>query len=247
MNYKIFTLFPDMFTGPLSESLIKKARDKEIVNIEIINFRDYAYNKHKMVDDYSFGGGQGMVLKPEPILEALKANIDPQLPDQEIILLTPQGKQFKQEDANRLSKKKNISFICGHYEGFDERIRTKVTSEYSIGDFVLLGGELPAMVMIEAISRLIPGVIKESDSYEDDSFYTGLLEYPQYTKPREYEGMKVPDILLSGHHENIRIWRKKESLRRTYLRRPDLLEKKDLTKEEKKLLSEVISEEENNG
>ena len=231
-----------MFSGPLGSSLLGKARSKDILNIEVINFREYSTNKHRSVDDYPFGGGAGMVLQPEPVISALRDNLDLNDPDTEIILMSPQGKVFNQEAACELSKKKRLAFICGHYEGFDERIRAFVTQEYSIGDYVLTGGELPAMVMIDAISRLIPGVIKEQESYEEDSFYHGLLEYPHYTRPQNFEGMEVPEILLSGHHENIRKWRKKESLRRTLLRRPDLLEHYELNKEEANMLAEIKAE-----
>ena len=242
MDIKIFSLFPEMFSGPLGASLLGKARSKDILNIDVINFREYSTNKHRSVDDYPFGGGAGMVLQPEPVISALRDNLDLNDPDTEIILMSPQGKTFNQEAACELSKKKRLAFICGHYEGFDERIRSFVTQEYSIGDYVLTGGELPAMVMIDAISRLIPGVIKEQESYEEDSFYHGLLEYPHYTRPQNYEGMEVPEVLLSGHHENIRKWRKKESLRRTLLRRPDLLEHYELNKEEAKMLAEIKAE-----
>lgn len=242
MEIKIFSLFPEMFDGPLGSSLLGKARSKGILQIDMINFRDYSTNKHHAVDDYPFGGGAGMVLQPEPIISALRSNLNLHDPETEIILLSPQGTVFDQEAARQLSQKKQLAFICGHYEGFDERIRSFVTREYSIGDYVLTGGELPAMVMIDAISRLIPGVIKEQESYEDDSFYHGLLEYPHYTRPQNFEGMEVPEILLSGHHENIRKWRKKQSLRRTLLRRPDLLEQYALNQEEEALLEEIKAE-----
>jgi len=242
MDIKIFSLFQEMFSGPLGSSLLGKARSKDILNIDVINFREYSTNKHRSVDDYPFGGGAGMVLQPEPVISALRDNLDLNDPDTEIILMSPQGKVFNQEAACELSKKKRLAFICGHYEGFDERIRSFVTQEYSIGDYVLTGGELPAMVMIDAISRLIPGVIKEQESYEEDSFYNGLLEYPHYTRPQNFEGMEVPEVLLSGHHENIRKWRKKESLRRTLERRPDLLEHYELNKEEAKMLAEIRAE-----
>lgn len=245
MDIKIFSLFPEMFSGPLGSSLLGKARDKEILHIDVINFREYSTNKHRSVDDYPFGGGAGMVLQPEPVIAALRDNLDFLVPDTEIILMSPQGKVFSQQVACELSQKKQLAFICGHYEGFDERIRSFATKEYSIGDYVLTGGELPAMVMIDAISRLIPGVIKEKESYEEDSFYHGLLEYPHYTRPKNFEGMEVPEILLSGHHENIRRWRKKESLRRTLLRRPDLLEQYVLDPEERKMLAEIKAELEN--
>ncbi|NCC80752.1 MAG: tRNA (guanosine(37)-N1)-methyltransferase TrmD [Clostridia bacterium] len=244
MHFKIFTLFPGMFEGPFNESLIKKAIDKGILTIDVINFRDYAFSKHQTVDDTPFGGGQGMLLKPEPLIEALEQNTGMGKNDEEeIILLSPQGKRFTQKDALLLSQKKELSIICGHYEGFDERIRDYVTKEYSIGDYVLTGGEIPAMVMVDCISRLVPGVIKEESSFLEDSFYNGLLEYPHYTKPRNFRGKEVPEILLSGHHENIRKWRLKEALRRTLIRRPDLLENRELSKEEIKLLKEIRNEE----
>ena len=242
MDIKIFSLFPEMFSGPLGSSLLGKARSKDILNIEVINFREYSTNKHHAVDDYPFGGGAGMVLQPEPVVSALRSNLNLHAPDTEIILMSPQGKVFDQQAACVLSQKKQLAFICGHYEGFDERIRSFVTQEYSIGDYVLTGGELPAMVMIDAISRLIPGVIKEQESYEEDSFYHGLLEYPQYTRPQNFEGMEVPEILLSGHHENIRRWRRQESLRRTRSLRPDLLETADLSESDVKFLESLAEE-----
>jgi len=236
-----------MFNGPFNTSILHKAREKGILKIDLINFRDYAQDKHKSVDDYPFGGGAGMVLRPEPIILALEANWDFNQPNQEIILVTPQGEIFNQEKAKELASKDNLAFICGHYEGFDERIRHFVTREFSIGDYVLTGGEIPAMVMVDAIARLIPGVIKEMESFQEDSFYTGLLEYPQYTRPRVFRNLKVPDVLLSGNHEKIRLWRKKESLRRTLKRRPELLDKYELSPEEKILLEEVKKEESANG
>ena len=243
MEIKVFTIFPEMFDAPLNASLLGKAREKGILEMEVINFRDYSTDKHRAVDDTPYGGGAGMVLQPFPVVAALRANLDLNEEDLEVILVTPQGAVFDQKAAIELSKKKKLAFICGHYEGFDERIRKFVTKEYSIGDYVLTGGELPAMVMIDTICRLVPGVIKEQASFEDDSFYNGLLEYPQYTRPRDFEGMEVPEVLLNGHHEQIRIWRKKESLRRTWQRRPDLLAKYELDKEEEKLLAEVKAEE----
>ncbi len=242
MEIKIFSLFPEMFAGPLNSSLLGKAQDKGVLSIEIIDFRMYSTNKHRAVDDYPYGGGVGMVLQPEPVVSALRDCLDLQDPEQEIILLTPQGKVFTQEEAKRLAQKKKLAFVCGHYEGFDERIRHFATAEYTIGDYVLTGGEIPAMVMVDTISRLVPGVIKEQESFEEDSFYQGLLEYPQYTRPQVFEGMAVPEVLMSGHHENIRLWRKKESLKRTWLRRPELLEHYQMSAEEKKLFAEALQE-----
>lgn len=243
LEFKIFTLFPGMFEGPFNESLLKKAVEKGILKIDVINFRDYAYTKHQTVDDTPYGGGQGMLLKAEPIVEALEKETSMGQDDaEEIILLSPQGKKFTQDDAVRLSKKKKIALVCGHYEGFDERIRDYVTSEYSIGDYVLTGGEFPAMILVDCVSRLISGVIKEEDSFLEDSFYHGLLEHPHYTKPRVFKGKEVPEILISGHHEKIRKWRIKEALRRTLLRRPDLLKVKNLNQEETELLKEIYDE-----
>ena len=243
MKIKVFTIFPEMFDGPLNASLLGKAREKGILEMEVINFRDYSLDKHRAVDDTPYGGGAGMVLQPPPVVDALRANLYLNDEDLEVILVTTPGAVFDQKAAIELSKKQKLAFVCGHYEGFDERIRKFATREYSIGDYVLTGGELPAMVMIDTICRLVPGVIKEQASFEDDSFYTGLLEYPQYTRPREFEGMEVPEVLLNGHHEQIRIWRKKEALRRTWQRRPDLLGKYELDKEEERLLAEVKAEE----
>lgn len=242
MKIKIFSLFPEMFQGPLTTSLIGKACEKGLLDIEIINFRDYATNKFKHVDDTPYGGGVGMLLQPQPIVDALRDHI-PADSDTPIILVSPQGKVFDQAAANRLAQCESLAFVCGHYEGFDERIRDYVTDEYSIGDYVLTGGELPAMVMIDCIARLQPGVIKEQASFEEDSFYKGLLEYPQYTKPRVFEGKAVPEVLLSGHHENIARWQKKEALRRTLARRPDLLADYVLSPQEEKLLAEILEEE----
>ncbi len=242
MDIKIFSLFPEMFQGPLTSSLIGKAVEKGILKFDIINFRDYATNKFKHVDDTPYGGGVGMLLQPQPIVDALRDNI-PQDQNIPVILVSPQGKVFTQAEANRLAQYDALAFICGHYEGFDERIRDYVTDEYSIGDYVLTGGELPAMVMIDTIARLQSGVIKEKASFEDDSFYQGLLEYPQYTKPRVFEGKEVPEVLLSGHHANIAKWQKKEALRRTLQRRPDLLNSYELSSEEEKLIEEIFIEE----
>jgi len=247
LDIKVLTIFPEMFESPLNASILYKARQKGLLNISLINFRDYAQNKHNSVDDYPFGGGAGMVLKPEPIITALEANITMGDPDQEIILLSPQGKVYKQEHAKLLAKKSKLVFICGHYEGFDERIRAFATEEYSIGDYVLTGGELPALVMIDSIARLIPGVIKESQSFEEDSFYQGLIEYPHYTRPRDFRNIEVPEVLLSGNHEHIKQWRYKESLRRTLIRRPDLLSTYNLSEEDRNLIREIEIEEQIDG
>ncbi len=222
MKIDILTLFPDMFTNFLTESIIKRAIEKEKVKILIHNIRDYTLDPHNRVDDYPFGGGDGMVLMPEPIFRAVEAVRDD---DSYVILMTPQGKKYNQKEAYSLSHKKHIIIICGHYEGFDERIRSIVDSEISIGDYILTGGELAAMVVTDSITRLIDGVIAEG-SHQNDSFNDNLLDYPVYTKPQDFRGMKVPDVLLSGHHENINKWRHEKQVERTLARRPDLLEKR---------------------
>ena len=236
MKINILTLFPEMFRGFTGESIIKRALEKNLLEINVINIRDFCYDKHKQADDKVFGGGAGMLMKPEPLIRALNTL------GGKIIYTSPQGVRFDQKLAIELSQEEEITIIAGHYEGIDERVvESRVDLEVSIGDFVLTGGELPAMVMTDCIARLVPGAIKQ-ESYENDSFFNGLLDYPNYTRPEEYEGMKVPEVLLSGHHKNIEIWRKKESLKRTYLRRPDLLKGREFDKSEKKLLNEIKEE-----
>ena len=222
MKIDILTLFPKMFDGFLNESIIKRAINDGKVEINIIDFRKYTNDPHNRVDDYPYGGGAGMVLMPEPIFNAVD---DLRCENTLVILCTPQGKTYNQKMAYDLTKEKHIIIICGHYEGFDERIRTLADLEVSIGDFVLTGGEIPSMAITDSIVRLLDGVILE-DSHKNDSFNNDLLDYPVYTKPQEFRGMKVPDVLLSGHHENIRKWRLEQQLKRTKERRPDLLEKK---------------------
>ncbi|WP_040412332.1 tRNA (guanosine(37)-N1)-methyltransferase TrmD [Desulfosporosinus sp. OT] len=221
MQMTVLTLFPEMF-APVQESILKRAQEAGLLQINLINFRDYAISKHKNVDDVPYGGGAGMLLKPEPIFAAIRDLPQPR-GKRRIILMSPQGHVFHQEKAKLWSKQEELVFICGHYEGFDERIRELADEEASLGDYVLTGGELAAMVMIDAVARLIPGVLGEDASAEEDSHSTSLLEYPQYTRPADFEGRQVPDILLSGHHALIKRWRRKESLRRTFLRRPDLI------------------------
>ena len=221
MKIDILTLFPDMFNGFLTESIIKRAINKEKIKINIHNIRDYSKNPHKKVDDYGFGGGAGMVLMPQPIFDAVESL---KQSNSKVILMTPQGVTFNQTLAYDLSNEKHLIIICGHYEGFDERIRSIVDIEISIGDFVLTGGELPSMIICDSIIRLIDGVIDEN-SHLNDSFNNNLLDYPVYTHPSDFRGMKVPDVLLSGHHENINKWRYEQQLKRTKERRPDLLEK----------------------
>ena len=223
MKIDILTLFPSMFDGFKNESIIKRAIDSNKVEINIINFRDYSLDPHQKVDDYGFGGGPGMVLMPQPIFDCIDDIKDD---DCKIILMTPQGKQYSQKMAYDLSCEKHLIFICGHYEGFDERIRTLADMEISIGDFILTGGEIPSMAICDSIIRLLDGVIQQ-ESYEEESFNNNLLDYPVYTRPSEYRGLKVPEVLLSGHHANIEQWRKDEQIKRTKERRPDLLERVD--------------------
>ena len=241
MQIDVLTLFPQMISGTLDQSIIGKAQENDKVKIVTHDFREYAQNKQKHVDDYPYGGGEGMLLMPQPIHDCLQdIKKDSNF---RIILLDPAGRTFDQKMAEEFAQSDQLIFICGHYEGYDERIRDYVTDEVSPGDYVLTGGELGACVMIDATVRLLPGVLGNADSPIQDSHSTGLLEYPQYTRPAEYLGQKVPDVLLSGHHENIRKWRMKESLRRTYLRRPDMLAKIELTTEQKKYLDEIKQEE----
>ena len=240
MKIDILTLFPDMFAS-LNHSILGKARDKNIIDINVVDYRQYSGNKHNQVDDYPFGGGQGMVLKPEPIFNAVESLN--KTDKTRIILLCPQGERFNQKKAEELSGEEHLIFICGHYEGYDERIREYlVTDELSIGDFILTGGEFAAMTMVDSIARLVPDVLGKEESHKDDSFSTGLLEHPQYTRPKDYKGMPVPDVLTSGHHKNIEKYRMKESLRRTFIRRPDLLENYTLSDEEAKILDEIKKE-----
>lgn len=243
MRIDVLTLFPEMFHGVLNESILKRAQEMGIVQVKLINFREYATDKHRTVDDYPYGGGAGMVLKPEPIFRAVEHIKETAVAKPRIIILTPQGKRYTQQQAEELAKEDHLVLICGHYEGFDERILTLADNEISIGDYVLTGGELGAMVIIDSVVRLLPGVLGNEASPEEESFSTGLLEHPHYTRPREFRGMKVPDVLLSGNHQKINEWRRKEALRRTWIRRPDLLEDYPLTEEEKRWLEEIQQEE----
>lgn len=221
MKIDILTLFPSMFDSVFEESILGRAIQNKQVDIHIHNIRDYSKDPHKKVDDYGFGGGKGMVLMPQPIYDAIQSV---KTKDSLVIMMTPQGIPYKQTIAYELSKKKHIILLCGHYEGFDERIRDMVDMEISIGDFILTGGEIASMAIIDSIVRLIPGVIEE-ESHIQESFHNNLLDYPVYTKPVDFNGHKVPDVLLSGHHENIRKWRLEQSILKTQKRRPDLLEK----------------------
>ncbi|HEL1584143.1 TPA: tRNA (guanosine(37)-N1)-methyltransferase TrmD [Streptococcus suis] len=237
MKIDILTLFPEMF-APLEHSIVGKAREKGLLEVNYHNFREQA-EKARHVDDEPYGGGQGMLLRAQPIFDTMD-QIEQTNP--RVILLDPAGRTFDQGYAEELAREDQLIFICGHYEGYDERIKTLVTDEISLGDYVLTGGELAAMTMIDATVRLIPEVIGKEASHTDDSFSSGLLEYPQYTRPYEYRGMVVPDVLMSGHHENIRKWRLEQSLRKTLERRPDLLERYEFTVEEAALLEKIKAE-----
>lgn len=237
MKIDILTLFPEMF-APLEHSIVGKAKEKGLLDIRYHNFRENA-EKARHVDDEPYGGGQGMLLRAQPIFDTIE-KIDAKRP--RVILLDPAGRRFDQAFAEELAQEEELIFICGHYEGYDERIKTLVTDEVSLGDFVLTGGELAAMTMVDATVRLIPEVIGKEASHQDDSFSSGLLEYPQYTRPYDFRGMTVPDVLMSGHHENIRKWRLYESLKKTYQRRPDLLENYAFSDEEKAILDQIKEE-----
>jgi tRNA (guanine37-N1)-methyltransferase len=237
MTITVLTLFPEMF-APVRESILKRAQEAGVLKVRFMNFRDYATSKHKNVDDIPYGGGVGMVLKPEPIFAAMR-DLPPANGKRRTLLMSPQGKVFHQETAKRWSEYNDLVFICGHYEGFDERIRELVDEEASLGDYILTGGELAAMVMIDAVARLVPGVLGEETSAEEESHSSVLLEYPQYTRPADFEGSKVPEILLSGHHAMIKRWRRKESIRRTFLRRPDLFKTLSFEPEDYFLLEEL--------
>jgi len=244
MHIDILTLFPEMFDSPFSISILKRAIDRKLVSIGLHNIRDHTHDKHHIVDDYTYGGGAGMILKPEPIFEAvesIKAGLNGQEPSQlPVILLTPQGRRFCQEIAHELSKYSHLILICGRYEGVDERVRQHlVTDEISIGDYVLSGGELAAMVVVDAVVRLLPGVLGSEVSAADDSHATGLLEYPQYTRPEIYRGWSVPQVLLSGDHAQIAKWRREQAIQRTVERRPELLDKANLCLEERQLVNKL--------
>lgn len=244
MKIDILTLFPEMFHVPLGESIIGRAREKGILDLDLINIRDFSHDKHKKVDDYPYGGGAGMVMTPQPIFSALEAI---EAKDYKVIHMSPKGKTFDQNMAKALAKEDRLIFLCGHYEGIDQRVIDYwVTDEISIGDYVLTGGELPAMVVIDAVTRLIPGVLGKNESFIDESFYAGLLEYPQYTRPSEFESLKVPDVLLSGNHKKIADWRNLQALKITKENRYDMFKKyidgKDLSKDEKKLIKLLLNE-----
>lgn len=241
MRFDILTLFPDMMRAILSESIIGRAEKNGILEINCTNIRDFAQNKHNSVDDYPYGGGFGMVMQAPPIYRAYESVANGEKPY--TVYMSPQGKVLTQEKAIELSKKDRIVILCGHYEGVDERVLEEIVDEeISIGDYVLTGGELPAAVLVDTVSRMIEGVLPQSESFEEESIYSGLLEHPQYTRPPEFMGRAVPDVLLSGHHINIENWKRKQALKRTYIKRPDLLKKAVLTDKDRKMLDEIIGE-----
>lgn len=248
MNFHILTLFPDMVTNGLNESIIGRAIEKELISVNAINIRDYSNDKHGHVDDAPYGGGAGMVMQPGPIYDAYEALVKQTGKRPRVLYMTPQGRVFNQEIAKELSKEQDLVFLCGHYEGIDERVLELIATDYlSVGDYVLTGGELPAMMMIDCISRLVPGVLNNDVSAEFESFHDNLLEYPQYTRPEVFMEQRVPEVLLSGHHKNIDTWRREQSIVRTLERRPDLLEKAQLSKKEKEFLERLLAEKRSDG
>ena len=245
MKFDIVTIFPRMFDAPLAEGIVGRAITRGLVDLRVHDLRDFTEDRHRTVDDVPFGGGPGMVLKVKPVVEAVDAIRRERGEPATVILTSPQGRPFSQAEAVRLSRLPHVVLICGRYEGVDERVRERVvTEDLSIGDYVLTGGELPVMVILDAVARLLPGAVGDEQSVEADSFSRGLLDFPHYTRPAEFDGMKVPDVLVSGHHGAIRRWRKREALRRTLERRPELLERADLDDEERALLRELNEERE---
>jgi len=246
MQFEVFTLLPEVFFPYLETSILQRASQRELITVRVHNIRDYTHDKHHTTDDTPYGGGGGMVMKPEPVFEAVESVLGIRVESQPVtvpvILLTPQGRVFTQRVAEELSRHEKIALVCGRYEGVDERIREHlVTDEISVGDYVLTGGELPALLIIDAVSRLIPGVLGDPTGAEDDSHSMGLLEYPHYTRPPEFRGWKVPEVLLSGDHGRIEKWRREQALSRTLKKRPDMIKKADLSKEDQKIVERLIS------
>ena len=243
MNYHVLTLFPEMIMEGMNTSIIGRAIEKGLISLEAVNIRDYAEEKRKgRVDDYPYGGGAGMVMQAEPVYASYQALCERTGKRPRVIYLTPQGQVFRQQLAEELAQEEDLVFLCGHYEGIDERVLEEIVTDYvSVGDYVLTGGELPAMVMMDAISRMVPGVLNNEESAQFESFQDNLLEYPQYSRPEEWRGKKVPAVLLSGHHGNVDQWRREQSLKRTLERRPDLLEKAELSKKDRKYLDILLA------
>lgn len=245
MKFHVLTLFPEMIMQGMGTSITGRAMNKGLISVDAVNIRDYTLDKHGKVDDYPYGGGAGMVMGPQPVYDAVTAVKEACAPDTPVIYLTPQGKVFSQQMAEDFSKYSDLIFLCGHYEGIDERaLEAVVTHQVSIGDYVLTGGEFPAMIMIDCISRLVPGVLNNDVSADIESFHDNLLEYPQYTRPEVFRGMAVPEVLLSGHHAKIEEWRRKKSIERTLKVRPDLLEQANLSKKERIYLETLLQEQE---
>ena len=239
MKFDVLTLFPDMFHAVLGESIIGRAAEKGLIELNVVNIRDFAKNKHKKTDDYPFSGGGGMLMLPQPIYDAYMSIAEGREKKPHTVYLSPQGKVFDQKKARELSELDEIVLLCGHYEGVDQRVLDMIVNEeISMGDFVLTGGEIPAMAVIDAVSRVIPGVLANEKSYSDESHFDGLLEYPQYTHPQEFMGVKIPEVLISGHHKNVEKWKREQSLLVTLRKRPDLLKKAELSDEDKRFLAE---------
>lgn len=246
IRFDILTLFPDMFKTILNESIIGRAQENRLIEINTINIRDFSKDKHRKADDYPYGGGKGMVMMAQPIYDAFLSVREGLDYKPKVIYLSPQGRVLNQKLVEEFGSCNHLVLLCGHYEGIDERVIEEIVDEeVSIGDYVLTGGELPAMVLIDAISRMVPGVLSSEESYSEESHYNGLLEYPQYTRPYEFNGREVPDVLMSGHHDNINRWRKQQSLKRTYIKRPDLFKKLNLNDKDLKLLKESLEDQNN--
>lgn len=242
MQFYIMTLFPEMVMQGLSTSIIGRAVNKGFLSIEAVNIRDYAFNKHNSVDDYPYGGGAGMLMQAEPVYQCYRALEEKMNKKPRVVYLSPQGKTFNQTMAEEFAQEEELVFLCGHYEGIDERVLEEIVTDYvSIGDYVLTGGELPAMIMVDAISRLVPGVLHNDVSAEFESFQDNLLEYPQYSRPEMWHDKKVPEVLMSGHHANIEKWRREQSVIRTARNRPDLLEKAELTEKEREIAEKILA------
>lgn len=242
MQFYIMTLFPEMVMQGLSTSIIGRAVNKGLLSIEAVNIRDYAFNKHSSVDDYPYGGGAGMLMQAEPVYQCYRALEEKMNKKPRVVYLSPQGKTFNQTMAEEFAQEEELVFLCGHYEGIDERVLEEIVTDYvSIGDYVLTGGELPAMIMVDAISRLVPGVLHNDVSAEFESFQDNLLEYPQYSRPEIWHDKKVPEVLMSGHHANIEKWRREQSVIRTARNRPDLLEKAELTEKEREIAEKILA------
>lgn len=242
MQFYIMTLFPEMVMQGLSTSIIGRAVNKGLLSIEAVNIRDYAFNKHSSVDDYPYGGGAGMLMQAEPVYQCYRALEEKMNKKPRVVYLSPQGKTFNQTMAEEFAQEEELVFLCGHYEGIDERVLEEIVTDYvSIGDYVLTGGELPAMIMVDAISRLVPGVLHNDVSAEFESFQDNLLEYPQYSRPEMWHDKKVPEVLMSGHHANIKKWRREQSVIRTARNRPDLLEKAELTEKEREIAEKILA------